>query len=108
MGQPSLSVEFSPLPALTTIENLAAYQRLSSLVFFVMSSLLATTFDFTIVDTNISGISQIVPQNEEAYTYLVEEAHLTVFSDGSAALFDESVGDFISDASHAHLCCELV
>ena len=73
-----------------------------------LSHLLATTFDFTIVDTNISGISQIVPQNEEAYTYLVDEAHLTVFSDGSAALFDESVGDFISDASYAHLCCELV
>ena len=71
-------------------------------------SRLLISYDFTIVDTNISGISQIVPQNEEAYTYLVDEAHLTVFSDGSAALFDESVGDFISDASHAHLCCELV
>ena len=72
------------------------------------SHLLATTFDFTIVDTNISGISQIVPQNEDAYIYMVEEALLTTFSDGTAALFDESVGDFISDASHAHLCCELV
>ena len=71
-------------------------------------SRLLISYDFTIVDTNISGISQIVPQNEEAYTYLVDEAHLTVFSDGSAALFDESVGDFISDASYAHLCCELV
>jgi len=69
---------------------------------------LSTTFDFTIVDTNIAGISQIIPQNEEAYTYLVEEAHFTVFKDGSAALWDESVGDFISDASYAHLCCELV
>ena len=71
-------------------------------------SRLLINYDFTIVDTNISGISQIVPQNEEAYTYMVEEALLTTFSDGSAALFDESVGDFISDASHAHLCCELV
>ena len=84
-----------------------AYQRLSFVVFFVKSSLLIS-YDFAIVDTNISGISQIVPQNEEAYTYLVEEAHLTTFSDGSAALFDESVGDFVSDAGHAHLCCELV
>ena len=77
-------------------------------MFFFQSRLLATTFDFTIVDSNISGISQIVPMNEEAYNYLVEEAHLTTFSDGSAALFDDSVGDFISDAGYAHLCCELV
>ena len=73
-----------------------------------MVRLLSITFDFTILDTNIAGISQIVPQNEEAYTYLVEEAHFTVFSDGSAALWDENVGDFISDAGYAHLSCELV
>ena len=84
-------------------------RRLAPLSFSVLiQSNLLISYDFTIVDTNISGISQIVPQNEEAYTYLVEEAHLTTFSDGSAALFDESVGDFVSDASHAHLCCELV
>ena len=71
-------------------------------------SRLLISYDFTIVDTNIAGISQIVPQNEEAYTYLVDEAQLTVLKDGSAALWDENVGDFISDASHAHLCCELV
>ena len=74
----------------------------------LFQSRLLTTFDFKIVDSNISGIAQVVPQNEDAYTYLVEEAHLTVFKDGSAALFDESVGDFISDAGHAHLCCEYV
>ena len=69
---------------------------------------MSVTFDFTIVDTNIAGISQVVPQNEDAFSYLVEEAHMTVFSDGSAALFDDRIGDFISDAGHAHLCCELV
>ena len=73
-----------------------------------LSRLLSTTFDFTIVDTNIAGISQIVPQNEEAYTYLVDEVHFTVFSDGSAALWDENVADFISDAGWSHLTCELL
>ena len=77
-------------------------------MFLNQSLYLATTFDFRIIDSNISGISQIVPQNEDAYNYLVEEAHLTTFKDGSAALFNESVGDFISDAGHAHMCCELV
>jgi len=67
---------------------------------------LATSFDFQIVGSNISGISQIIPQNEDALSYLVDETLLTVFQDGSTALFDERVGDFISDASYAHLCCE--
>ena len=69
---------------------------------------MATTYDFQIVASNIPGLSQVVPQNEEAFSYLVEEAHMTVFKDGSAALFDERLGDFISDAGHAHLCCEYV
>ena len=69
---------------------------------------MAITFDFQIVGTNITGISRVVPQNEDAFSYLVDEAHMTVFKDGSAALFDERLGDFISDAGHAHLCCEYV
>ena len=73
-----------------------------------MSQLLSITFDFKIVGSNISGISQIIPQHEDALNYLTEEVQYTVFKDGSAALWDESVGDFVSDAGHAHLCCELV
>jgi len=69
---------------------------------------MAITFDFRIVSSNIAGISQVVPQNEDAFSYLVDEANFTVFSDGTAALFDERIGDFISDAGTAHLCCELV
>ena len=66
------------------------------------------TFDFKIVSTNIAGISSIEPQNEEALDYLINEAHLSVFQDGSAALFSERIGDFVSDAGWAHLSTELV
>ena len=66
---------------------------------------MSVSVDFHIVGSNIPGISQIVPMNEEAFTYLVEETMYTVFPDGTTALFDERCGDFISDASHAHLCC---
>ena len=69
---------------------------------------MAVTYDFTIVDTNVPGVSQVVPQNEDAFSYLVEETHLSVFQDGSTVLFDERLGDFISDAEHAHLCCTYV
>ena len=69
---------------------------------------MSVTFDFQIVESNIPGISQVVAQNEDAFRYLVDEAHMTVFPDGTSALFDERIGDFISDAGHAQLCCELV
>ena len=69
---------------------------------------MATTFDFTIVDSNIAGIRQVVPQNEDAFRYLLDETHLTIFQDGTTALFDERVGDFISDAGWAHLSCKMV
>ena len=69
---------------------------------------MSVTYDFQIVESNIAGISQVIPQNEDALRYLVDEAHFTVFSDGTAALFDDGVGDFVSDASWAHLACELV
>ena len=76
-------------------------------MFFVKSSLLATSFDFQIATSLTPVVSQIIPQNEDAYSYLVEETMFTVFKDGTTALFDERVGDFISDAGHAHLCCAM-
>ena len=69
---------------------------------------MATTFDFTIVASNIAGISEVVPQNEDAFRYLVDETDYSVFADGTTVLFDERIGDFISDAGHAHLCCAYV
>jgi hypothetical protein len=69
---------------------------------------MSVTYDFRITGSNVAGVSQIIPQTENGYCYLVEETLLTVFKDGSSALFDERVGDFVSDAGHAHLCCEFV
>ena len=68
---------------------------------------MSISFDFTIVNrTQVDGISLIVAQNETAYNYLAEEACLSTFTDGSAPLASDRVGDFISDAAHAHLCCD--
>ena len=69
---------------------------------------MSVTYDFQIVDTNLCGVSQIIPQNEDALRYLVEEAHFSTFADGTAALFEEYVADFISDCGWAHLSCEYV
>ena len=87
-----------------------ASSRLAAAFFFnvlFQSCLLSISFDFKIVGSNISGISQLIPQHEDALNYLTEEVNYTVFNDGSAALWEENVGDFVSDAGWAHLSCEL-
>ena len=69
---------------------------------------MSVNFDFEIIDCSrdLQGISLIVARNEDAFSYLIDETDLPVMDDGSAPLRTECVGDFISDASWAHLCCE--
>ena len=70
---------------------------------------MATTFDFYIISrTDVPGISLVVAQNEDAFSYLTEEEDMAYFQDGSVPLATDQVGDFISDAEHAHLCSNLV
>ena len=70
---------------------------------------MAVTYDFTIVSvTEVPGVSLVYPQNEDAYNYLVDEADMTLLSDGTAPISRTRVGDFISDAEYAHLCTNYV
>ena len=67
---------------------------------------MATTYDFEIIsNTSIPGLSLVMPLNESAFTYLTEEAELAVLPDGSAPIFTDNAGDFLSDASYAHFAC---
>jgi len=43
--------------------------------------------------------------NEEAFDYVSDECDFTIMQDGSVPLFNDRVGDFISDAEQAHLSC---
>ena len=70
---------------------------------------MATTYDFQIIsDTLVPGISLVVAQNEDAFSYLTEEADMAVLNDGSAPLSTDRVSAFINDAEQAHLCSALV
>ena len=70
---------------------------------------MATTFDFQIIsDTLVPGISLVVAQNEDAFSYLTEEEDYTYLNDGSVPLINESIGDFISDAEQAQFSAALV
>ena len=65
--------------------------------------------DFQIItETKVPGISLVVAQNEDAFSYLTEEEEMDYLQDGSVLLATDQIGDFISDAEHAHLCAALV
>ena len=67
------------------------------------------TFDFQIIsDTKVPGISLVMAQNEDAFSYLTEEEDMAYFQDGSVPLATDEIGDFINDAEHCHLSSALV
>lgn len=78
----------------------------SHVLFF--SSNMSITYDFQIIGSGIPGLSLVVAQNEDAFSYLTEEVDMTILRDGSAPLASDLVGDFINDAEWAHLCSQLV
>ena len=70
---------------------------------------MTTTFDFQIIArTDVPGISLVLPQNEDAFTYITEEEEMTCLQDGSVPLATDKVGDFISDCGWESYSCELV
>ena len=70
---------------------------------------MATSFDFHIISrTDVPGISLVVAQNEDAFSYLTEEEDLTYLADGSVPLDTDKLGDFISDAEWCHFSTALV
>ena len=70
---------------------------------------MAISCDFQIIaHTDVPGISLVIAQNEDAFSYLTEEEDLAYLSDGSVPLDTDKVGDFISDAEHCHFCSALV
>ena len=69
---------------------------------------MATSFDFQIIsNTLVPGISLVVAQNEDAFSYLTEEEEYTYLNDGSVPLVNESIDDFILDAEQAQFVSAL-
>ena len=67
------------------------------------------TYDFQIVsNTPVEGVALVMAQNEDAWRYISDELEYHTLSDGSAPLFSEAVGDFISDAEHSQLTCSYI
>ena len=70
---------------------------------------MSISYDFQIISTtDVPGISLVMPMNEDAFSYLADEVDMTILPNGSSPIDTECVGDFISDAEHAHLCTAYV
>jgi len=70
---------------------------------------MSLTFDFQIIkSSDFPGISLVIAQNEDAFSYITEEEKMGYLSDGSVPLASDKVGDFISDAEWAHLSSQLI
>lgn len=70
---------------------------------------MSITFDFYIIgNTDVPGISLVIAQNEDAFSYLTEEEDMSYFQDGSVPLATDQIGDFISDAEHCHFSSAIV
>mgnify|MGYP006872155263 CR=1 FL=1 len=70
---------------------------------------MSTTIDFQIIsDTLVPGISLVVAQNEDAFSYLTEEEDYTYLKDGSVPLVNEAIADFIFDAEQAQFSAALI
>ena len=69
---------------------------------------MSVTYDFQIVRSDIPGISLVMSMNEDAFSYLTDEADLNTLPDGSAPLSNAHLGHFITDAEQAQLCSALV
>lgn len=70
---------------------------------------MSVSYDFQIISkTDVPGISLVMPMNEDAFSYLSDEVDMTILPNGSSPIDTQSVGDFISDAEHAHLCSNYV
>lgn len=71
-------------------------------------SFMSNSFDFQVISkTEVPGISLVMAFNEDAFNYLTDE-DITVMSNGYAAIDEDKVADFISDAGYAHLSCDYV
>ena len=70
---------------------------------------MTTTYDFQIItNTDVSGMSLVVAQNEDAFSYLTEEEDMIYFNDGSVPLANDHIDSFISDAEYCHFSSALV
>ena len=69
---------------------------------------MTVTYDFHIASTAIPGISLVISQNEDAFSYLTDECDYASLPDGSVPISDTKLARFVETSEQHHLCSVLV
>jgi hypothetical protein len=67
---------------------------------------MSISYDFKLINSGVAGMSLVMSMNEEAFSFITDEADMTTIADGSAPLDNSRLSDFIETAERAQLCCD--
>ena len=51
-------------------------------------------------------MSLVMSMNEDAFSFITDEADMTTIADGSVPLDNKRLSSFVENAESAHLCCD--
>ena len=68
---------------------------------------MTVTYDFQLLNSGVPGMSLVMSMNEDAFSFITDEADMTTIADGSAPLDNSRLSDFIDIAERAQLRCAL-
>ena len=67
---------------------------------------MTVTYDFQLRSSGVPGLSLVMSMNEDAFSFITDEADMTTIADGSAPLDNTRLSDFVETAERAQLCCD--
>ena len=67
---------------------------------------MTTTYDFQLLNSGVPGLSLVMSMNEDAFSFITDEADMITIADGSAPLDNNRLSEFIKTAERAHFACD--
>ena len=67
---------------------------------------MSISYDFKLINSGVAGMSLVMSMNEDAFSFITDEADMITIADGSAPLDNSRLSDFIDTAERAQLCCD--
>ena len=67
---------------------------------------MSISYDFKLINSGVAGMSLVMSMNEDAFSFITDEADMITIADGSAPLDNSRLSDFIETAERAQLCCD--
>ena len=67
---------------------------------------MSTTYDFQLLNSGVPGMSLVMSMNEDAFSFITDEADMTTIADGSVPLDNKRLASFVETAELAQFCCD--